>query len=374
MRVRVSCFALLVACAAFGQSITATKAYVDRKYTEVTNKLAKMDASVKLHAITPEVTDTTVTLKPVDGAANWVKGTVAAGSSGKRTFRIVARYDVFYMDYEHEEDLTVKWEFEFSDKNSEIVSILNGADPTLKIRLTDEVTGAVTESDPPYTSNGEHPLNLLKDSILEFFMEGIELSEGEFDWESTDLSSESFSAQIYGSSLFDRYEHIFPTFIAAGGHAYSMDSGGTSESSYAEHTAPKTSAAAFSISLPDSTGPARHVSLALTTDVTAETAVTWEGADEIIEAFPGASKLVPGLNVWDVAEVAPGKFKVESSASAEQVKRLPTHETVTNVARAVGNSFWDEKNEVLWRMEFRDGEPMFVPVTNENVKATGGVL
>ena len=49
-------------------------------------------------------------------------------------------------------------------------------------------------------------------------------------------------------------------------------------------------------------------------------------------------------------------------------------EAVTNVARDVSNSFWDEKNSVLWRLEFRDGEPMFVPVTNENVKATGGVL
>ena len=61
-------------------------------------------------------------------------------------------------------------------------------------------------------------------------------------------------------------------------------------------------------------------------------------------------------------------------AMAEDLEKLPDHETVTNVARAVSNSFWDEKNEVLWRMEFRDGEPMFVPVTNENVKATGGVL
>lgn len=47
---------------------------------------------------------------------------------------------------------------------------------------------------------------------------------------------------------------------------------------------------------------------------------------------------------------------------------------VTNVARDVSNSFWDEENQVLWRMEFRGGEPMFVPVTNENVKASGGVL
>ena len=57
---------------------------------------------------------------------------------------------------------------------------------------------------------------------------------------------------------------------------------------------------------------------------------------------------------------------------AEVIEAVPA--IVTNIARDVSNSFWDEKNEVLWRLEFRDGEPMFVPVTNENVKATGGVL
>ena len=61
-------------------------------------------------------------------------------------------------------------------------------------------------------------------------------------------------------------------------------------------------------------------------------------------------------------------------AMVKDLEKLPDHETVTNVARDVSNSFWDEKNSVLWRLDFRDGEPMFVPVTNENVKATGGVL
>ena len=40
MRVRVLGFALLAACAAVGQSITATKAYVDRRYAEATNAVA----------------------------------------------------------------------------------------------------------------------------------------------------------------------------------------------------------------------------------------------------------------------------------------------------------------------------------------------
>ena len=54
-------------------------------------------------------------------------------------------------------------------------------------------------------------------------------------------------------------------------------------------------------------------------------------------------------------------------------KDVVSAETVTNIAREVSNSFWDEKNAVLWRLDFRDGEPMFLPVTNENVKA-GGAL
>jgi hypothetical protein len=252
----------------------------------------------------------------VDGKANWVEGTIAAGSSGKRTFRIVAREAVYYSDPDTDDYLMATWEFEFSDKNSEIVSLRGGDDLIFEIRLTDGVTGAVAESDPPYLNNGDHPVELLKNSVIEFFMERVELSEGEFDWESTNLKSESFSARIYGSTLFDSYEHIFPSFISAGGHTYDRDSAGSGENSYVEHTAPKTSVAAFSIPLPDRTGPARHVSLALTTDVTAETAVTWEGADEIIEAFPGASKLVPGTVVWDVKEVAPGKMLVNRTPGA----------------------------------------------------------
>ena len=39
MRVRVLGFALLAACAAFGQSITATKAYVEKKFAEATNAI-----------------------------------------------------------------------------------------------------------------------------------------------------------------------------------------------------------------------------------------------------------------------------------------------------------------------------------------------
>lgn len=67
-------------------------------------------------------------------------------------------------------------------------------------------------------------------------------------------------------------------------------------------------------------------------------------------------------------------FSRSRTVETENRFGLPTHETVTNIVRNVSNSFWDEENQVLWRVEFRGGEPMFVPVTNENVKASGGVL
>ncbi len=54
-------------------------------------------------------------------------------------------------------------------------------------------------------------------------------------------------------------------------------------------------------------------------------------------------------------------------------KDVVSAEAVTNIARDVSNSFWDEKNSVLWRLDFRDGEPMFLPITNENVKAGGAM-
>ena len=68
-------------------------------------------------------------------------------------------------------------------------------------------------------------------------------------------------------------------------------------------------------------------------------------------------KFIPGGNVLGLA----------------MAKDVVPAETVTNIAREVSNTFWDEKNAVLWRLDFRDGEPMFLPVTNENVKA-GGAL
>lgn len=83
-----------------------------------------------------------------------------------------------------------------------------------------------------------------------------------------------------------------------------------------------------------------------------------------------------GMTSWGVAWNADTKRLVASwyylINNGEET--LAYMSDVTNIVRDVSNTFWDEENQVLWRMEFRGGEPMFVPVTNENVKASGGVL
>ena len=97
--------------------------------------------------------------------------------------------------------------------------------------------------------------------------------------------------------------------------------------------------------LPSATDHARQFSLALETNAETEKAVEWQGG-EVIEAVPGASKLVPGLNVWDVAEVAPGKFRVERASSpARSVPLTLTSPNGRTVQLAVDNDLVLEVKE-----------------------------
>ena len=102
------------------------------------------------------------------------------------------------------------------------------------------------------------------------------------------------------------------------------------------------------VALPKSTDStkARRFSLAVETDAETEKAVEWQGG-EVIEAVPGASKLVPGLNVWDVAEVAPGRFRVDRASSPAQSAPLTLTAPGGRVAElAVGDDLVLEVKEV----------------------------
>lgn len=100
------------------------------------------------------------------------------------------------------------------------------------------------------------------------------------------------------------------------------------------------------------------------------------GIGELVDGGADSTRLVFGEydNTGFLLVATRRWIKGANALGLAMAKDVVSAEAATNVARAVSNSFWDDKNEVLWRLEFRDGEPMFVPVTNENVKATGGVL
>lgn len=56
-------------------------------------------------------------------------------------------------------------------------------------------------------------------------------------------------------------------------------------------------------------------------------------------------------------------------ARAKDLEKLPTHETVTNVARSVVGSVWDAQLGVAWQARMHNGHLYYIAVTNQ---PTGG--
>jgi hypothetical protein len=52
-------------------------------------------------------------------------------------------------------------------------------------------------------------------------------------------------------------------------------------------------------------------------------------------------------------------------AMAKDLEKLPTHETVTNVARSVVNSVWDASLGVAWQARMHNGHLYYIAVTNK---------
>jgi hypothetical protein len=52
-------------------------------------------------------------------------------------------------------------------------------------------------------------------------------------------------------------------------------------------------------------------------------------------------------------------------AMAKDLEKLPDHETVTNVARAVVNSVWDASLGVAWEARMHNGHLYYIAVTNK---------
>lgn len=285
----------------------------------IADAMKSVSASTQLHALTPEVTDTTVTLKPVDGAANWVNRTVmvSGGVEKNLSFDLSASIDYYPITPEDElpsnmpHGIFIEPRAVLSTDNAvvEDVAQIDYEYYEISIKILKPVEIQYNENqyvnDPKSIGFPSHAA-----AGTDIYCHTGDLT---FDCES-DIKDCSFTASSVDSvwGLWDG----FPDRITYNGEEYlqegSFDSSRNLTQTIVKHYKD------LHIALPDSTDHARSFSLALTTDATAETAVTWEGADEIIEAFPGSSKLIPGEIIWDVKEVAPGKFRVDRASSPAQ--------------------------------------------------------
>lgn len=295
-------------------------AYRDWVTAAIEKALKDMGASVKLHAITPEVDYTNkVTLKPVDGAANHVGDKVEIGEtvtgevkgswSGRLAFPLtygawgtfwevcadIALTDLSLVSYDH----TVN---EFDAYVNTVV---------FTVPADVDVYAGPRDESLPKQNVGMIP----KGSTCTFTF-----------WHNKPFSPETGTSWLVNGIYFDGIE--LGNFLYSGGgpdgdvtdmpvplDSYTRDSGDKLNLSTSYLSREKD----FAIAIPESAdaSKARKFSLAVETDTETEKAVEWQGG-EVIEAVPGVSRLVPGLNVWDVAEVAPGKFKVERASSPAQ--------------------------------------------------------
>ena len=285
------------------QEVTLAVSTVDlgdyAKKAEVTKAIAAAmkdaSASVKLHALTPEVTDTTVTLKPVDGAANYVDGKVEViPIVTSRSFRLL--FIVVAL---------------ITDRNGESVQRTD----YFSIDFSSDDADVILESGEYYTT------------ILRVKFKAIKR------WTAI---GEYFNVDVIANDS-DSLSLVFETELSGIGPYYVVDCSGFSDvfeirssgiedvdifgAGYEELSLTQSFVKGFThvVALPASTdsAKARRFTLAVETDAETEKAVEWQGG-EVIEALPGASKLLPGLTVWDVAEVAPGKFRVDRASSPAQ--------------------------------------------------------
>ena len=273
----------------------ATKAYVEEEVKKAGG------ASNQFHELVPETTEGKVTLKPVDGKANWVEGTVGVkpAKGPSVTLSLECWLEVNTMD-EGGDPMTIEKYFDglVFDEEEFIITywgLVRGEPDTTLISLTLSKDKQVVFGDSPYMVVCTIPAG---DTFFLFTFDGwIEPDYAYSDSMSFSPDRETLFSEVkvYRSEddLVSTADSIyFEPFVAV------LRS--TSGSSTPMH-----------ITLPASTGPARSFSLSLTTDVEKETDATWEGADNVVEAFPGAKKLAPGTTVWDVKEVMPNTFLVD---------------------------------------------------------------
>lgn len=245
--------------------------------------------------LAPETSDTEVVLKPVDGKANWVdqKITSLPGAVGST---------VMYYELELSGDVR--------SSSGDIIDQLDAREYGIPAQVFAVSFDSFDQGTPCVR------VEVREDLTVKDYM-GSDCFKF--------VKGRSAVLHVWGHED-DSFLHNTHTFIVAdclsdlgswvGAYASEKDAEVSTANltRYAEpYSVPGKS---LSVSLPGSTGQARSFSLTLATDAEKETDVTWGGATGIVEAFPGASKLIPGEVVWDVKEVAPGKMLVNRAPGA----------------------------------------------------------
>ena len=270
-----------------------TYAKKDDVTAAIEKALKDAGASVKLHALTPEVTDTTVTLKPVDGAANYVNGKIALKPSDPplRELRIDVMFLAEYDNPDPEGAPVITYHGSAISRDFSVDAWDTSGDEFLR-----QTYISITTADDVSFYDGS-------DAIIARIPKGTQMAF---------LATE---ARREDESFADLYMYIDHGMDAI--QAVVPDVTETSAEVFFSQRIPEQRSVTVHVPVSTDDAKARRFSLAVETDVETEKAVEWQGG-EVVEALPGASKLVPGLTVWDVSEVAPGKFRVDRASSPAQ--------------------------------------------------------
>lgn len=298
------------------QEVTLAISSVDlepyAKKDEVTaaiEKAMKDATAVKLHAITPDNIYYPAVLKPIDGAANHVGDKVRVEVTERVesvcTINLNINFWVGVDELGHSGgDLG-------SDQHEVKVKILSSSHDGWRYQSfiftnTGPDIDYYVDATRVGGSSRHKIFTLPAGSIFEveaFFDEPFDPA---MNYTDVPFGNCSFNDGVFYAVYSDHDQVEYPVDL--------INTDGSKIRYQAGYEAP-----ALIVAIPESAdaSKARKFSLAVDTNTYTEKAVEWQGG-EVIEAVPGASKLVPGLNVWDVAEVAPGKFKVERASSPAQ--------------------------------------------------------
>lgn len=287
--------------------------------------------------IVPETSEGKVTLKPMDGKANWVDGIVRMKGGKEKNLNCTLYSSIEYYPTSGELPsdmpmaLFLTARVVLSSDNAVVEKVEDDGLCYISIKTLKPVEIRYDEdqfiTDP--TSYG-FPSNIASGVMI--YCEAEELTS-DCDNNIEDCSFTASSIQFiwggFGEGYPDRFTYRGEEFELYGAFNGSSNFTQTITEGYKDPH----------IVLPSNTDKACIFSVAFTTDAENEMDVAWEGGD-IIEAFPGAKNLVPstGEIVFDVKEIAPGKMLVNRVPGASGGSVTLTSENGSSYELIVNNS------------------------------------